>query len=149
MIRLIPSVAILALFLATTVSADEKSDAELKALVGKWKVEKAELGGKDITEHLKDLKFEIRAGGKYTVEVGEEKDEGSFTVEPGKTPKAMDVKPTGGPHKGKLVKAIYKLDGNALNICYDFDTESGKRPEKFESKEGTMLLLITYKRAKK
>ena len=138
-----------ALYFAVPIGADDKTDADLKAMVGNWKVEKVELGGKDITEHLKDLKFEIRAGGKYTVEVGQEKDDGSFTVDPAKKPKEMDVKPTGGPHKGKTVKAIYKIDGDTFIVCYDFDTDAGKRPEKFESKPDTMLLLITYKREKK
>src|SRR5689334_13817157 len=96
--------AVLALFVAPALAADKKADADLKAMVGKWKVEKAELGGKDITEHLKSLKFEVRDGGKYLVEVGKERDDGSFTIDPSKTPKAMDVKPTGGPHKGKTVK---------------------------------------------
>lgn len=145
----VPFAAVVALALAAPLGADEKADADLKAMVGKWKVQKAELGGKDIAEHLKELKFEIRAGGKYTVEVGEEKDDGSFTVDPSKSPKVMDVKPTGGPHKGKTVKAIYKIDGDTFVVCYDFDTDTGKRPEKFESKPDTMLLLITYKREKK
>lgn len=145
------SLAVVAvLFVAGSVGADDKkNEADLKAMVGKWTVEKAEIGGKDITEHLKVLKFEIRDGGKYTAQVGEEKDDGTFTVDAAKKPKEMDVKPNGGPHKGKLVKAIYKLDGDTLTICYDFDAEKGKRPEKFESKPDTMLLLVTYKREKK
>lgn len=145
--RLVPFAA-LALFVAAPVLADEKADADLKSMVGKWKVEKAELGGTDITEHLQVLKFEIRAGGKYTAEVGDEKDDGTFTVDPAPSPKHMDVKPTGGPHKGHTVKAIYKLDGDALVICYDFDAEGGKRPEKFESRADTKVLLVTYKRVK-
>ncbi|MBM3979634.1 MAG: TIGR03067 domain-containing protein [Planctomycetes bacterium] len=128
---------------------DKKNEADLKALVGDWKVEKAEIGGKDITEHLKVLKFDIREGGKYTAQVGEEKDDAAFTVDAAKAPKEMDVKPNGGPHRGKTVKAIYKLDGNTLTICYDYDIEKGKRPEKFESKADTMLLLVTYTRGKK
>jgi uncharacterized protein (TIGR03067 family) len=137
-------------FLASPATGDEKPDtaADLKALVAKWKIEKAELGGKDILEHLKDMKFEITAGGKYTAQVGEEKDAGSFTIDTSKTPKELDVKPTGGPGKGKTMKAIYKLDGDTLAICYEHDTDSGKRPEKFETKAGTTQLLIVYKRMK-
>ena len=147
--RIVPFVGVLALCLGAPVAADEKADAELKAMVGNWKLEKAELGGKDLTEHLKAMKFEIRDGGKYTVQVAEEKDDGAFTIDPTKKLKEMDVKPTGGPHKGKTVKAVYKLDGDTLVMCYDFDADKGNRPEKFESKEGTTLLLITYKREKK
>ena len=128
---------------------DKKNEADLKAMVGNWRVEKAELGGKDITEALKVLKFNIREGDKYTAEHGNEKDDGTFTVDAAKVPKELDVKPTGGPARGKTVKGIYKFDGDTLTICYEHDAEKGKRPEKFESKADTTLLLITYKRDKK
>ena len=145
------SAAILFALLTTPAAGADRPGltARLQALVGKWKIEKAELGGKDITEHLKDMKFEITDGGKYTAQLGEEKDEGAFTIHFAKTPNQMEIKPTGGPAKGKTVKAIYKLDGDTLTICYDHDADAVKHPEKFESKEGTTLLLITYKREKK
>ncbi|MBN9122044.1 MAG: TIGR03067 domain-containing protein [Planctomycetes bacterium] len=138
-----------ALFLAAPVAADEKSDADLKAMVGKWKVEKAVMAGKDVTERVASImKFEIREGGKYTTQIGDQKEEGAFTIDPTKSPKEVDVKPTGGPNKGKTVKAIYKLDGDTFTACYNFDADKGARPEKFESKEGTTHLLIVYKREK-
>ncbi|MFO0805886.1 MAG: TIGR03067 domain-containing protein [Gemmataceae bacterium] len=127
--------------------ADDKSDAELKALVGKWEIVKSELGGMDITDHLKALKFEISAGGKYFAQLGEEKDEGSFTIDLAKKPKEMDIKSTGGPNKDKLVKAIYKLDGDELVVCYELGGD-GDRPLKFETKKDTKQLLATYKRKK-
>src|SRR5438128_2133458 len=99
----------LALCITATAADDKAVAADLKAMIGKWDVDKAELSGKDISDELKGvIKLEIRDGGKYTASHGEEKDEGSFTVDPAKKPKEMDVKPTGGPHKGKIVKAIYR-----------------------------------------
>jgi uncharacterized protein (TIGR03067 family) len=143
MIRL----ALCSLFVfAVPVMADEKSDAELKALVGTWDITKAEMGGEDITEVLKVLKFEIMAGGKYIAEHDKQKDEGAFTLDLSKTPKQMDIKGNGGPNKDKLIKAIYKRDGDDLTVCYDFS--GGDRPAKFETKPKTMQLLITYKRKK-
>ena len=137
-------------FVAAPAAGDDKPDAaaDLKAMVGKWTVTKAELGGKDITEHLKDMKFAITDGGKYTAQVGEEKDAGTFTVDVSKSPRRMDVKPTGGPARGKTVKAIYKIDGDTLVLCYEHDTSVEKHPETFESKDGTTLLLVTYRRMK-
>jgi len=139
-----------ALFVLSTMPAagDDKADADLKAMVGKWQITKAELGGKDLTEHLKAMKFEITEGGKYTAQLGEEKDAGSFTVDPAKSPRQMTIKTTGGPAMGTTMKAVYKIDGDAMTICYDHNREAQKHPEKFESKEGTTLLLITYKRMK-
>jgi uncharacterized protein (TIGR03067 family) len=134
--------------LSSTSFAEDPAAAEYKALVGKYKVEKVLLGGQDITEHLKEMKFEIRDGGKYTAQVGELKDDATFTVDPTKKPKEMTVKPNDGPKKGKTVKAIYQLNGDTLIICYD-DDKSGKHQTKFESPEKTSVLLITYKRDKK
>jgi uncharacterized protein (TIGR03067 family) len=146
---LTPFAATLAFCFAVPVLADDKkNEADLKAMVGNWKVEKAELGGKDVTDFLKVLKFEIREGGKYTVELGAEKDDGGFTVDAAKDPKEMEIKPTGGPNKGKTIKAIYKQDGDTLTICYDLNSDKSAIPEKFESKADTKLLLTT-KREKK
>jgi uncharacterized protein (TIGR03067 family) len=147
MIRLL-SFCALALCLSPITRADEKADADLKAMVGKWKVEKAEYDGKDITAFFTTLKFGIHAGGKYTVDFGKEKDEGTFTVDPSKSPKEVDVKSEAGPNKGKTIKAIYKIDGDTMTVCYEHDTNE-PRPTKFESKAKTTHLLITYKREKK
>jgi len=132
--------------LSFAVADDKKNEDDIKASVGKWDVAKAELGGMDITEQIKTIKFEIMAGGKYTVVLGE-KDEGTFTVDASKTPKEMDIKSTAGPNKGKLIKAIYKIDGDAMTICYELGG-GDKRPTKFESKTDTKLFLVDYKRKK-
>jgi uncharacterized protein (TIGR03067 family) len=135
------------MFLVSTATGDDTAQkADLKAMVGKWTIVKAELGKTDIFELLKMLDFEIREDGKYTVKVGEETDNGSFTVDPGKSPKEMDIKPTGGPNKGKTVKAIYKQDADTLTICYNLG--GGDRPTAFETKPDTKLFLAEYKRKK-
>src|SRR5262245_11009724 len=141
--RVFVAPAVLVLSLAGAAAQEKKDDAaaaDLKAMVGKWKLEKAELGGQDALMLLKDLKFEITG-------LGEEKDEGTFTVDPSKSPKEMDIKSTGGPNKGKTIPAIYKLDGDTLTIAYELG--GGKRPEKFETKPDTKHFLAVYKREKK
>lgn len=125
----------------STATGDEKAD--LKAMVGKWTIVKAELGKTDIFELLKTLEFEIREDGKYTAKLGDETDNGSFTVDPSKSPKEMDIKATGGPNKGKTIKALYKQDGDTLTICYNLG--GGDRPTAFETKPDTKLYLAVYK----
>jgi uncharacterized protein (TIGR03067 family) len=149
--HLIPLPVILA-FVAVHASGDDKSDPaaakEMKALAGSWKVVKAQLGGADITDQLKKLTFEVAEDGKYTASHDQEKDEGAFTVDLKKRPKVMAMKPTGGPLKDKDVKAIYRLDGDTLLVCFDHENPE-TAPAKFESRPGTTLLLINYRREKK
>ena len=48
--RLLPGLALLLASGGLAAADDKARDAELKAMVGRWKIEKAELGGKDVTE---------------------------------------------------------------------------------------------------
>jgi uncharacterized protein (TIGR03067 family) len=61
----------------------------------------------------------------------------------------MDITSTAGPNKGKVIKAIYKLNGDRFTVCYDFGKDKPARPTKFESKADTPVLLVTYQRSKK
>jgi len=135
------------LFAAVAVADDKDAAADLKAMVGKWDIQKAELGGKDVAgSYKKAVKFEVAAGGKFTTQVGEGKYDGTFTVDPAKKPKRMDIKPSTGPNKGKTLTAVYTLDGDDLTICYDLT--GADYPTGFESKPDTKLFLVTYKRKK-
>ena len=100
--RSILALAILAV--PVSLVADDKKPADdLKAMVGKWTVETAELGGKDFLEPLKALKLEITADSKYTIDLGGQTDAGTVTIDASKTPKEMDIKGTDGPNKGKTI----------------------------------------------
>ena len=145
------SLAVVAVvFVAGPVFADDKkNEADLKALVGKWKLAKGIVSGQDVTGFIDKMKFEIRDGGKFAIELGAEKYDGTLTVDAAKDPKEMDLKPAGGFHKGRTLRALYKLDGDTLVICYNYDLANEKRMEAFESKNGTTTLIQTYTREKK
>jgi uncharacterized protein (TIGR03067 family) len=149
MTRAIVLIACWALFVSTTrgQKPDDAAAADMKAMVGKWKVEKAEIGGKDALPLFKDYTLEIAEGGKYTVLIGALKDIGAFTVDPSKKPAEMDIKGTEGPNKGKTIKTIYQLDGDTLTVCYDLGGVA--RPTKFETKADTKEFLAVYRREKK
>jgi uncharacterized protein (TIGR03067 family) len=129
------------------VAADDKAnEADLKAMVGKWKVQKAELGGNDITEMTKTLTLELMPGGKWKMAYGDELATGTVSLDASKKPRELDVKSETGPQKGMTMKGIYKLDGDTMTVCYDAGGTT--RPKAFESKEATQLLIV-YKREKK
>ena len=133
------------LFMAPIVRGnDDKDDA--KTMEGTWLPSSAELAGEKFPDKvLKTIKLVIKDE-KYTVTVGEETDEGTTTLDTAKEPKAMDIKGSKGPNKGKTFLCIYELDKDTLKVCYDL---SGKeRPTEFKTKPDTSLYLVTYKREK-
>jgi len=139
-------VAVVLFACVAPATADDKADKEkeYKALKGEWKTEKATMAGSDATATLKDLELSILDDGRYASKLGDQKDEGKFTFDPKAEPKSMVINPDKG--QVKELKAIYKLDGDTLTVCYD---RSGKEtPKKFESTAENKLLLVEYKRKK-
>jgi len=122
---------------------------ELKKLTGHYDVIGQEYGGKKTPrKDLADLAVEI-AGKKLTIRERNDVKEGSEIVRlnPKAKPAAIDMKITTGGDVDKVIKGIYKLDGDNLTICV---AEPGKdRPGSFASKEGTGHTLFVFKRVKK
>jgi uncharacterized protein (TIGR03067 family) len=55
----------------------------------------------------------------------------------------VDVIGEDGATKGQRLPAIYRFNGNEMEICYDL---AGKeRPAEFASKPGTQQFRITYR----
>jgi uncharacterized protein (TIGR03067 family) len=129
---------VLSIILTATIQAgDDKADS--KALEGTWSLSSAVMAGKPFPEQLVKTMSLTMKDGRYTVMVGQGKDEGTAKHDASKYPKTMDITGTDGPNKGKTMLAIYKIDGDALTICYDL---SGK------STPDSTLFLVEYKRDK-
>ena len=113
---------------------------------GTWKPIAAELAGKAWPKEVVDsIKLTVD-NDKYTVQVGEESDEGEVKRDSSKLPCTLDITGTKGPNKGKTFLAIYELKGDELRVCYDLSGKS--RPTEFATKPATPLFLVTYRRAK-
>jgi uncharacterized protein (TIGR03067 family) len=124
-----------------TANADD-----LKAMEGKWKVEKAEAGGKEIeSDDLKSLVVAI-TGNRYEVLLKDKMDAGTLKLDETQKPKTMDATDTEGDDVGKVIKAIYEISGDTLRVCYAAD--GGERPKEFATKEGVPVVMITYQREK-
>src|SRR5262249_22345279 len=135
-----------ALVLSALPTARGDGPRDTDAIQGTWMASTAELGGKPLPEEArKSIRVTLKDG-TYTLTAGKGPDRGTVKLGPAAKPRAMDVTGTEGPNKGKTFLAIYELEADTLKVCYDL---SGKgRPSKFETKEGTRLFLVTYKRAK-
>lgn len=137
-------------FSASNSWADDKLDAEkeLKKFQGAWKFESSESGGQKIpAEQLKDFVLTFD-GAKHTVKNGTEVIQaGTQTIDPSKSPKAIDVTLTEGAMKGMVLLGIYEIDGDTLKVCFDMGNK--KRPVEFKSPPGSETFVNVHKRAKK
>ena len=73
---------------------------------------------------------------------------GVVTIDPTRTPKAINTWDVDGPFEDKTVQGIYEFspDGDTLKLC--FTSPDGERPAKFTTKEGTGRLFLVYTRKK-
>lgn len=141
--KTIASLTFAALALGVVAAADNPD-----AFAGKWVIESAVRDGKDdagltgaVRVHDGDKYTVTPAAGSKTPPVA-----GTFTIDASKTPAAIDMKPSAGRYKDKVLLGIAKIDGDKLVIAF---AEPGKdRPTAFESKEGTGVVLAVHRRAK-
>jgi uncharacterized protein (TIGR03067 family) len=71
---------------------------------------------------------------------------GISTIDPTKTPKTIDFKPTEGADAGKTFLGIYEIGGETRRLCY---AEAGRdRPAEFFAKSGSGHVLVTFMREK-
>lgn len=141
------------------VGSDACNDAVLtdqKSLQGNWTVNSAEDNGKKL-ELLVGATLAF-LGDKVTIKVKEDSREAVVKLDASKDPKHIDFIPTGKDSRSGITRGIYRLEGNQLTLCISANKVSepkesgeaavieGKRPTKFESKQGALL---TLKRNKK
>jgi uncharacterized protein (TIGR03067 family) len=138
------------LVLALLVAAEEKGDkAELKKFEGTWQLVSEVMDGKEQpADHVKRIRWIFDDKGHWKVEDGGKVIfTGDMTAYPDRNPKASDSTLTNeGDHKGKIVRAIYELDGDALKQCWAVERE---RPRAFDPRPEPGINYSVYKRVKK
>ena len=120
-----------ALLLAPLALADEPKDKDKPAAPpqesGTWIPTDGMSAGKKLPDNfLTNVKLMLNQG-KYTVVVGEDKEEGTYKVDTSKTPYAIDVEATMGPNKGKKIPAIVEIKREDTVLSYVLDLR-GARP---------------------
>jgi uncharacterized protein (TIGR03067 family) len=152
-IRTLAAVAMLML-----VAADAKEDAvkaELERMEGTWQSVSITVDGTELlADDVESGRMTFTADGKWSFKAKDpsENDEGTFTVDPTKSPKAADFVSMGEKHKGMRTLDIYELDGDTMKVCYVFvdpaKGEAKERPTKFSSEKGSGHILLVAKRVK-
>jgi uncharacterized protein (TIGR03067 family) len=111
-------------------------------LNGTWIPQAAEFSGQAIP--LPPARWVI-AGERYVVESEGGRDEGLLVVDTKVTPHAVDLVGQAGPNAGQTLRAIFRVRGDLLQLCYEVG-ESPTRPAAFVSVEGSMALTVRYRR---
>lgn len=114
-----------------SVAFDAKDDAvknELKKLEGTWLIVSGAEKGKELPKEAVDVGTQFQfAGNKFTMSVMKfkESQQGTFTTDPAKKLKEIDIKVGDREFRG-----IYLLEGDTLKLCMVRDKDA-KRPTDF------------------
>lgn len=137
------------LTLALTLAAPAPKEApkkETPAIVGEWKCVAFVGGGKTWAgDALPEIVLKFTADGTFQQTArGKVDAEGTYVIDPTKDLAEVDYK---GSKVGKENYGIYKVEKDILTLCV---TENGgARPTKFESPDGTRVMLMTLERVTK
>ena len=139
-----PVVLILAALPCTPAHAAADPAAD-RTIEGTWVCTSAVVDGKPLAEKVvKELRLTITADRYKTVRADEVLFDSTYTVDPSKDPKQIEMIATEGDAAGKPALGIYAVDGDTLRMCYVLP--GGERPKTFESKAGSKAFLVTWKR---
>ncbi len=149
-------IALLAAFSASRAADDDALKAGLKALEGKWEVTSCQKDGEDQADVVKiGIKLEFKDDNMEITG-----SDPNFTpqkrfikLDVTTTPKLMDVGEKAEELKDgtKLLEGLYSVEGETFKFCFQMDGDQpakGKRPGSLESKAGSGVLLLTFKKVK-
>jgi uncharacterized protein (TIGR03067 family) len=137
-------------FTVVVALADDKSPNDAKEMQGTWQAIDLEGNGeKRPDDEIKELKIVIKGDEIFAVKPQGEDPRNKFKLDPGKTPKTIDICPIDGPDKGKTAAGIYSLKNGQLRICINiFGQDTTQRPKEFKTQAGDGVALATLERAK-
>jgi len=117
-------------------------------LEGDWTCAYAIVDGKPVPDSKIQILRLTLTGKRYTTTMGPETlFDSSYTIDPTKKPKEIEMVGTEGAMRGKSALGIYELADDKLTICYTMP--GSPRPTEFESKLGSGAYLVTWKRAER
>jgi uncharacterized protein (TIGR03067 family) len=130
------------------IGADKADEKKAGDLEGAWTIVTIALDGGDPKAPPEAGKITFLPAGKLTAQVGADKRELTYTSDPTKKPKQLDMTALDGENKGKTVKAIYVIEGDTLTICMGNNADV-PRPTELAAKKESQVGVYTLKREKK
>jgi uncharacterized protein (TIGR03067 family) len=111
---------------------------------GVWKPWEAILNGNTLPEEfIESFTLQIE-GMKYWMNLGNSIDKGTLKYIKYITPQALEFHGVEGPNEGKIIPAIYKLQGTYLTIAYNLN--GSQRPTTFLSTKDNLLYVVKFKK---
>jgi len=139
------AVVVVALLVGLVAAKPDDKKKDEDKIQGTWQAVSMEEGGQKTPEDTtKLIKVVLSADGKFTVHRGAKEIKGTYQLDSTKKVKELTLK----AEDGKMIQAIYKLDGDDLTICGVEDGQ-GDRPTEFATKADNKNHLIVFKREKK
>lgn len=143
--------------IAAEAPKQESVQKEKEKLQGLWGIDHDGRGGIpnpkkgvpvfEITRERFDFYLLEKQGERIVKKAGSEK-QATYTVDPTKKPKTIDVTYRTGSEKGKTLQGIYELDGDDLKVAFRFPSEK-ERPTEFSSEKDDSVQVLFLKRAKR
>jgi RNA polymerase sigma-70 factor (ECF subfamily) len=131
----------------SAAKAEARTKSDRDRLQGTWRAVSLRHSGSD--EPKADIgKASLRltfAADKVTVHLAGQSKEGTYQLNPGRTPREIDIIIQGEKGSGD---GIYKIEGDTLTLCLQ-DANKGGRPKGFAADEGSHATLIVLRRVKK
>jgi uncharacterized protein (TIGR03067 family) len=133
--------------IAADAPKDESARADLDKLQGTWDLVSAVRDGKDVPDDEVRRTTLVIEGDTFkfpedaAVGTGPS---GTFTIDPSRTPKAIDATPDSGPHKGETRLGIYEIEGDLYRV--GFAPPGKPRPTRFVSEPGSGQLHSVWRR---
>jgi uncharacterized protein (TIGR03067 family) len=116
----------------------EATRAELARLEGEWAMVSGEADGQPLpAESVKTAKRVAKDGATTVTIGGQVFMRAKYTVDPTKTPKAIDYVMTEGLTKGKTQLGVYELNGETVKFC--FAAPGQARPADFNGGAGRVV----------
>jgi uncharacterized protein (TIGR03067 family) len=136
---------LIALSASSMTAADEKTDADNKAIAGKWSPVSLEMGGekRDAASEPGALPATFKDG-KVLLN---DKEIFGYKLDASTDPKIIDLTRLEDPDKDQVLEGIYKFDGEMLVICLWTGQGTKARPAEFATKAGDNFVLVTLKRS--
>lgn len=123
---------------------DTGYEADVDALQGTWHPVSMEQNGKPLpAEQIKQIKLTIKQL-NFTFESGTDSHSGQYFIDPGKSPKELNIVIHKGAEAGKIYLAIYKLESGKMIQCMEVSNK--KHPTEFTGAAGSGNLLEVWEK---